>query len=61
MAFGFGFDESIEDYKVVNICLSLEDGVEFSLYTLKTDSWRVIQRQHAYRARSIFDGVLAVV
>ena len=40
------------------ICLSLEDGVEFSLYTLKTDSWRGIQRQHAYRARRIFDGVL---
>ncbi|CAL2279103.1 unnamed protein product [Prunus armeniaca] len=39
---GFGFDHSSSDYKVVMLCLG--GGIMFNVYTLKTGSWRMIQR-----------------
>lgn len=49
---GFGFVSSIQDYKLVTICL-FEDGIEFSICTS-----RVIDEWYPYKLRRCFDGVL---
>ncbi|KAK9288011.1 hypothetical protein L1049_016456 [Liquidambar formosana] len=43
--YGFGYDSSIDDYKVVRICPSARQGVPMGaeLYTLKTNSWKKIE------------------
>ncbi|XP_062014729.1 F-box/kelch-repeat protein At3g06240-like [Rosa rugosa] len=49
--YGFGFDYSIDDYKVVNGQICWQNGdlvVQFSVCTLKAGSWRVIERQFPY-------------
>lgn len=47
--YGFGFDLSTLDYKVVRgeFC---EDELGFSVYSLKTGSWRVIQKRYPYES-----------
>ncbi|ONI01165.1 hypothetical protein PRUPE_6G125500 [Prunus persica] len=51
--FGFGFDHSADDYKVVyGRCF--DDGVDFGVYMLKTGSWRVIEERYPYK-RAVTD------
>ncbi|KAM5554213.1 hypothetical protein ABKV19_022541 [Rosa sericea] len=50
--YGFGFDYSIDDYKVVCGEMYRDNGdvvTVFSVYTLKTGYWRVIEKQFPYR------------
>ncbi|XP_060215770.1 F-box/kelch-repeat protein At3g23880-like [Lycium barbarum] len=46
--YGFGYDESRDDYKVVVIQCISEDGGSYdtvvNIYSLKTDSWRTINK-----------------
>ncbi|PRQ35965.1 putative F-box associated interaction domain-containing protein [Rosa chinensis] len=55
---GFGFDSSTNEYKVVNGQVYSDINViVFSVYTLKTDSWRKIEcfsPYHAYWFQGIF-------
>ncbi|CAB4278136.1 unnamed protein product [Prunus armeniaca] len=55
--FGFGFDHSSGDYKVVMLSY-LEGGIMFSVYTLKTGSWRMIQTQYPYKCDLMRHGIL---
>ncbi|KAM5583045.1 F-box/kelch-repeat protein [Rosa sericea] len=48
---GFGFDLSTLDYKVVH-GLFCQDELRFSVYSLKTGSWRVIQSGYPYKYRT---------
>ncbi|KAI5334089.1 PREDICTED: F-box/kelch-repeat [Prunus dulcis] len=54
---GFGFDHSSGDYKVVMLSY-LEGGIMFSVYTLKTGSWRMIQWPYPYKFDRMQKGVL---
>ncbi|BFG29817.1 hypothetical protein CerSpe_160900 [Prunus speciosa] len=54
---GFGFDHSSGDYKVV-VLSYLEGGIMFSVYTLKTGSWRMIQRRYPYKFDRMQKGIL---
>ncbi|KAK9938163.1 hypothetical protein M0R45_014918 [Rubus argutus] len=55
--YGFGFDYSTNQYKVVNGQADCAvDGIVFSVYTLKTDSWRQIVCLSNYIPHC-FDGV----
>lgn len=55
--YGFGFDHSTNEYKVVNGQVYCGvDGIVFSVYTLKTDSWRQIVCLSNYNS-DCFDGV----
>ncbi|XP_008226960.1 PREDICTED: F-box/kelch-repeat protein At3g06240-like [Prunus mume] len=40
--YGFGFDSSTHQHKVVNGVIYTDEGVEFDVYTLETNSWRQI-------------------
>ncbi|BFG29818.1 hypothetical protein CerSpe_160920 [Prunus speciosa] len=55
--FGFGFDHSSGDYKVVMLSY-LEGGIMFSVYTLKTGSWRMIQTRYPYKCDLMKHGIL---
>lgn len=48
--YGFGFDLCTQDYKMVyGVCSTIEQfEVKFSVYSLKTGSWRVIQKGYLY-------------
>lgn len=52
---GFGFDHSTDDFIVVK-WWSLKDGIKFSVYALKTGSWRPIQGRFPYTTGSAFGG-----
>ncbi|XP_040373292.1 F-box/kelch-repeat protein At3g06240-like [Rosa chinensis] len=62
--YGFGFDDSIDDYKVVCGEMYRDNGdvvTVFSVYTLKTGYWRVIEKQFPYRyarCRLSYSGIL---
>ncbi|KAK9288025.1 hypothetical protein L1049_016470 [Liquidambar formosana] len=46
LVYGFGYDESIDDYKVVAVLCKIGNGLsetEVKVYTLRTNSWRRIQ------------------
>lgn len=55
--FGLGFDHSTDDYKVVDLRY-LKGGIMFIVYTLKTGSWREIQRQYPYKSDLMLHGIL---
>lgn len=56
---GFGFDHSAEDYKVVCAVYSKRlDTFDFSVYSLKTDSWRVVKSPIQYNDADTTHGVL---
>lgn len=40
---GFGYDHSTDEHKVVCGRININHGIEFCVYTLETDSWRVIR------------------
>ncbi|XP_028096475.1 F-box/kelch-repeat protein At3g23880-like [Camellia sinensis] len=42
ISYGFGYDSSNDDYKVVRIS-NFNDSFEVKIYSLRTDSWRKIQ------------------
>ncbi|THG03833.1 hypothetical protein TEA_017286 [Camellia sinensis var. sinensis] len=42
ISYGFGYDSSNDDYKVVRIS-NFNDSLEVKIYSLRTDSWRKIQ------------------
>lgn len=48
--YGFGFDLSTQDYKMVyGVCSAIEQfELMFSVYSLKTGSWRLIQKGYPY-------------
>ncbi|KAM1000550.1 hypothetical protein ACFX15_006922 [Malus domestica] len=55
--FGFGFDHSTDDYKMVDLRY-LKGGIMFIVYTLKTGSWREIQRRYPYKSDLMLHGIL---
>ncbi|KAK9931725.1 hypothetical protein M0R45_018992 [Rubus argutus] len=54
--YGFGFDYSTNEYKVVNGQFYYDD-IVFSVYTLETDSWRQIEGHFPYEPNR-YDGIV---
>ncbi|PRQ46613.1 putative F-box domain-containing protein [Rosa chinensis] len=46
--YGFGFDYSTNQYKVVNMQVYVIYGIVFSVYTLETSSWRRVEGEFLY-------------
>ncbi|XP_026398239.1 F-box/kelch-repeat protein At3g06240-like [Papaver somniferum] len=44
--YGFGYDNRLEDYKVVSIASADEDHIEVQVYTLKSNSWRRVENSN---------------
>ncbi|XP_026420365.1 F-box/kelch-repeat protein At3g06240-like [Papaver somniferum] len=44
--YGIGYDNRLEDYKVVSIALPDEDHIEVQVYTLKSNSWRRLENSN---------------
>lgn len=56
---GFGFDHSADDYKVVYAVYSKWlDNFDFSVYSLKTNSWKVVKSPIQYNDADTTHGVL---
>ncbi|XP_058203810.1 F-box/kelch-repeat protein At3g23880-like [Rhododendron vialii] len=43
LRYGFGYDESVDDYKVARFFWDIHREVEVMVYSLRTDSWRQIR------------------